>query len=75
MLIRRWVSLGNVLALRLVSHKVITQTVCSSFLVSLQVMIRFPTYEHLRESGLATQQELLLLNQMETLVQGRHQVN
>eukprot|EP00092_Neocalanus_flemingeri_P034954 GFUD01038033.1.p1 GENE.GFUD01038033.1~~GFUD01038033.1.p1 ORF type:complete len:602 (-),score=120.13 GFUD01038033.1:163-1941(-) len=55
----RWVCLGNVLALRLVSYK---------------VMVRFPTYEHLVESGLATNKEMIQLKQMDDLVNNRHQI-
>jgi len=56
----RWVNLGNVLALRLVSYK---------------VMVRFPTYEHLVESGLATNREMIQLKQMDDLVKHRHQIS
>jgi len=56
----RWVNLGNVLALRLVSYK---------------VMVRFPTYEHLVESGLATNKEMIQLKQMDDLVNKRHQIS
>jgi len=56
----RWVNLGNVLALRLVSYK---------------VMVRFPTYEHLVESGLATNKEMIQLKQMDNLVNNRHQIS
>jgi len=56
----RWVNLGNVLALRLVSYK---------------VMVRFPTYEHLVESGLATNKEMIQLKQMDDLVNNRHQIS
>lgn len=56
----RWVNLGNVLALRLVSYK---------------VMVRFPTYEHLVESGLATNKEMIVLKQLNELVQNRHQIS
>jgi len=56
----RWVNLGNVLALRLVSYK---------------VMVRFPTYEHLVESGLATNREMIQLKQMDNLVKNRHQIS
>jgi len=56
----RWVNLGNVLALRLVSYK---------------VMVRFPTYEHLVESGLATNKEMIQLKQMDDLVKNRHQIS
>jgi len=55
----RWVNLGNVLALRLVSYK---------------VMVRFPTYEHLVESGLATNREMIQLKQMDELVVNKHQI-
>eukprot|EP00092_Neocalanus_flemingeri_P007373 GFUD01007960.1.p1 GENE.GFUD01007960.1~~GFUD01007960.1.p1 ORF type:complete len:548 (-),score=81.86 GFUD01007960.1:485-2128(-) len=55
----RWVNLGNVLALRLVSYK---------------VMVRFPTYEHLVESGLATHKEMIQLKQMDDLVVNKHQI-
>lgn len=56
----RWVNLGNVLALRLVSYK---------------VMVRFPTYEHLVQSGLATNKEMIQLKQMDDLVNNRHQIS
>ena len=56
----RWVNLGNVLALRLVSYK---------------VMVRFPTYENLVESGLATNKEMIQLKQMDDLVNKRHQIS
>jgi len=56
----RWVNLGNVLALRLVSYK---------------VMVRFPTYEHLVESGIATNKEMIQLKQMDELVNKRHQIS
>jgi len=56
----RWVNLGNVLALRLVSYK---------------VMLRFPSYEHLVESGLATYKEVLQLKQLDEAVQHRHQIS
>jgi len=55
----RWVNLGNVLALRLVSYK---------------VMVRFPSYEHLVESGLATNREMIQLKQMDELVMNKHQI-
>jgi len=55
----RWVNLGNVLALRLVSYK---------------VMVRFPTYEHLVESGLCTNKEMMQIKQMDDLVELRHQI-
>jgi len=55
----RWVNLGNVLALRLVSYK---------------VLVRFPTYEHLVESGLCTNKEMIQIKQMDDLVANRHQV-
>lgn len=53
----RWVNLGNVLALRRVSYK---------------VMVRFPTYEHLVKSGLATNREIIQLKQMDDLVANKH---
>jgi len=55
----RWVCLGNVMALRLVSHK---------------VMIRFPTLDHLVSSGLATPREMLKLQKLNDLIQNRHQI-
>lgn len=56
----RWVNLANVMALRLVSYK---------------VMVRFPTYEHMVASGLATPREMLQLNKLNELVQNRHQIS
>jgi len=56
----RWVNLGNLLALRLVSYK---------------VMMRFPTYEHLIEAGLATQKEIIQLKHLDEAVHHRHQVS
>jgi len=56
----RWVCLGNVMALRLVSHK---------------VMIRFPTLDHLVSSGLATPREMLQLQKLSDLIQNRHQIS
>jgi len=56
----RWVNLGNVLAMRLVSYK---------------VMVRFPTLEHLVESGLATNKEMIVLKQLSELIENRHQIS
>jgi len=56
----RWVNLGNVIALRLVSYKVV---------------LRFPTYEHLIESGLATFKEIVQIKNIEEVVQRRHQIS
>jgi len=56
----RWVCLGNVMALRLVSYK---------------VMIRFPTLDHLVSSGLATPREMLQLQKLNDLIQNRHQIS
>jgi len=52
----RWVNLGNVMALRLVSYK---------------VMCRFPSYDHLVSSGLATARERLHLDKLNDLVEDR----
>ena len=38
-------------------------------------MVRFPTYEHLVESGLATNKEMIQLKQMDNLVNNRHQIS
>ena len=43
-------------------------------LVSYKVMVRFPTYEHLVESGLATNREMIQLKQMDDLVENKHQI-
>ena len=40
-----------------------------------KVMVRFPTYEHLVESGLATNREMIQLKQMDDLVKHRHQIS
>jgi len=56
----RWVCLGNVMALRLVSYK---------------VMVRFPTLDHLVSSGLATPREMLQLQKLNDLIQNRHQIS
>jgi len=55
----RWACLGNVMALRLVSYK---------------VMVRFPTLDHLVSSGLATPREMLQLQKLNDLIQNRHQI-
>jgi len=55
----RWCCLGNVMALRLVSYK---------------VMVRFPTLDHLVSSGLATPREMLQLQKLNDLIQNRHQI-
>jgi len=56
----RWVNLGNILALRLVSYK---------------VMLRFPTYEHLIESGLCTNKEIIMIKKLEDTFNHRHQIS
>ena len=38
-------------------------------------MVRFPTYEHLVESGLATNKEMIQLKQMDDLVNKQHQIS
>ena len=37
-------------------------------------MVRFPSYEHLVESGLATNREMIQLKQMDELVMNKHQI-